>query len=124
MLAQHGEFHPYGGYMKADGSIVHVGAMDPNSDMPRAVDLLDILRTEYRARARTGDIRAAALVSDVRVVPPNHTDKTDAILVTLEHADSYCADVFLPYHLEANGEIVFGELFAHQGQPSVFATAI
>ena len=124
MLAKYGEFHPYGAYMKADGSIVHVGATDSNTERPRPIDLLDTLKAEYRTRANAGDIRAAALVSNVRVLPPNHTAKTDAIQVTVEHADSYCADVFLPYHLGRDGTVVFGELFAQQGQPSVFTAAL
>jgi hypothetical protein len=124
MLAKYGEFHPYGAYMKAEGSIVHVGATDPSTERPRAIDLLDTLKAEYRTRANAGDIRAAALVSNVRVVPPNHTAKSDAIQVTVEHADSYCADIFLPYQLQGDGKVIFGELFAQQGEPSVFTGAM
>ena len=29
MLTEHGEFYPFGGYMKPDGAIVHVGAPIP-----------------------------------------------------------------------------------------------
>ena len=124
MLAQHGEFHPYGGYIKADGSIVQVGAVDPRTDTPRATDLLEIIKAEYRIRARTGDIKATALVSNVHVMPPHQASKCDAIQVTIEHADSYCADVFLPYQVHKDGELVFGEMFAQQGERSVFLDAV
>ena len=120
MLAKHGEFHPFGAYMKADGSIVHAGAMDPRTDRPHATDLLDTLKAEYRARARAGDIKATALVFNVRVAPPDRGNRSDAIQVSLEHTDSYSADVFLPYEIRKDGNLVFGEMFAQKGERTVF----
>ena len=48
MLERHGEFYPYGGFMRADGSIVHVGAKHPSTDRPPAASLLDILKEDLR----------------------------------------------------------------------------
>ncbi len=40
MLRQYGEFYPYGGYMRQDGTIVDVGADDPDTDRPKSRDLI------------------------------------------------------------------------------------
>jgi hypothetical protein len=40
MLRQYGEFYPFGGYMKPDGTIFEVGADDAGSDNPKSSDLL------------------------------------------------------------------------------------
>jgi hypothetical protein len=120
MLAQHGEFHPYGGYMRADTSIVHAGAIDQATDHPRATDLVTSLRNDFSRRARREGIRAAALVLDVRVTPPNQAEKADAIQVILEHRDSYCAEVFFPYVISDDGSLTFGMPFAQRGEHTIF----
>jgi hypothetical protein len=121
MLADYGEFHPFGGFMKADGSIVHVGAIDPSDDQPRGRDLWRILADDFRQRARHEGIRATALVADARLQRPNDQQMTDAVQVTLEHKSSYAAIVFLPYRVNDEGVPEFGVMFAQEGQRSIFA---
>jgi hypothetical protein len=38
MLKEYGEFYPYAGCMKLDGSIVDIGATDPDTDRPKSKD--------------------------------------------------------------------------------------
>jgi hypothetical protein len=52
MLRQYGEFYPYGGYMKPDGTIVDVGADDPDTDRPKSRDLIYVLRNSFQEMAR------------------------------------------------------------------------
>ena len=47
MLKRYGEFYPYGGYLKLDGSIVDVGVDDPDTIWPKSRDLIYILRTSF-----------------------------------------------------------------------------
>ena len=121
MLADYGEFHPFGGFMKTDGSIVRVGAIDPSDDQPRGRDLWRIMAEDFRQRARNEGIRAIALVADVRLPPTNNQEMTDAVQVTLEHRSSYAANVFLPYRVNDAGVPEFGPMFAQEGQRSIFA---
>jgi hypothetical protein len=122
MLKEHGEFYPFGGFLRSDGSIVHVGAADPSTDHPRSVDLLDTLKRDFRRRASREGIKATALLADTLVTPPNRDAKTDAIKVLLEHKDSYCAEVFFPYRRDGRGGLEVDAPFAQEGEPSVFVT--
>jgi hypothetical protein len=96
MLSQFGKFYPYGGYMKPDGEITHVGAEDEDTERPKSKDLLYVLRDSFSEMAAIGACKATAIVFDVRVVPPGTDEKSDAVQVCLEHADGYAAEVFLP----------------------------
>ena len=120
MLGQFGEFYPYGGYMKPDGEIVHIGAADEETDHPKSKDLLDALRDSLSKMAATGGCKAAAIVFDVRVVPPNAEDNTDAIQVCLEHVAGYSAEVFVPYKIGQDRLARYGVMFAQEGKREIF----
>jgi hypothetical protein len=119
MLRQYGEFYPYGGYMKPDRTIVHVGAADPETDRPKSKDSIYVLRSSFREMAHTNQCRAAAIVFDVTVKLPRSNEKSDAIQVCVEHRDGYSAEVFFPYQIIDN-EIVYEETFAEEGKQDIF----
>lgn len=120
MLASHGEFYPYGGFMRTDGAIVHAGATDPATDRPESAKLIDTLTENFRGQAQRGEIRAAAIVFDVLVPLPDTPEKSEAIQVNLEHASSYAAEVFFPYRWSDGGGVEFGETFAQEGRRMIF----
>jgi len=119
MLREHGEFYPYGGYMKPDGGIVHVGAEDEDTDYPKSKDLLYVLRDSLSEMADAGKCKATALVFDVRITVPGTSRKGDAIQVCLEHEDGYSAEVFFPYNMEGSC-LTYGATFAQQGKHEIF----
>ncbi|HEY1184229.1 MAG TPA: hypothetical protein VGE89_08590 [Bryobacteraceae bacterium] len=119
MLRRYGEFYPYGGYMKLDGTVVEVGAADPDADHPKSKDVIYLLRSSLRDMARSNQCKAVAVVFDVTVTLPNSNRRSDAIQVCVEHSDHYSAEVFFPYQLIEN-ELVYGETFAQQGKVEVF----
>jgi len=119
MLRQYGEFYPYGGYMKPDGTIVEVGADDPDANRPKSKDLIYVLRSSFREMARSNKCKAVAIVFDVAVNLPKLNRKSDAIQVYLEHVEGYSAEVFFPYEI-VNHEIVHGETFAQEGKHEIF----
>lgn len=120
MLRQHGEFYPYGGYMKPDGEVVHVGAKDEDTNHPKSMDLLYVLRESFAKMVETGECKATAIVFDVGVNLPGTQEKSDAIQVCLDHADGYSAEVFFPYEIGDGGQVVYGETFAQEGRHEVF----
>ena len=120
MLAEHGEFHPFGGFMGIDRAINHAGGEVAGQEFPRGVDLIRLLEEGLRERARTGQIVAAAIVSNVRVKTPGSADKSDAIQATVEHCDAYCADVFYPYMIDRQGTVTYGPVFAQAGVRRIF----
>jgi hypothetical protein len=120
MLRRCGEFYPYGGYMKQDGSIVEVGVADPDTDHPQSKDLLYVLRTSLKDLARRNQCKAVAVVFDVTVTLPHSDRQSDAIQVCVEHSDHYSVEVFFPYHFSEN-ELIYGETFVQQGENEIFA---
>lgn len=113
MLRQHGEFYPFGGYMKPDGTIVEVGAADGETDHPKSMDLIYLLRSSFQELARTNQCKVVAVVFDVAVPVPKSTRKSDAIQVCIEHEDGYSVEVFFPYEI-IDHQVVYGETFAQQ----------
>ena len=111
MLRQHGEFLPFGASMGLDGKITMDGATT-GEEKPPSQELLDLLSESYAKRAKKGELRAAAVCADVRVLPPGSEAKTDAIQVGLEHARGEGVTVFLPYQKGCFGHVKYGNLFA------------
>jgi hypothetical protein len=118
MLAEQGEFYPFGAYITGDGRHVSVGAKT-ESDRPKSKDLIDIMATNFRSEALEGRIRAAGICFDVRVVPPGQVDKTDAVQVSLER-EGEAVDVFVPYAQLPDGDYSYGETFACHRTPEFF----
>jgi len=119
MLAKHGEFYPYGGYIALNGKITHVGGQIEGTDHPKSQPIIDLLRENLKQKAQSGELKAVAIIYDVRIKPPGEKDKTDAIQVCLDHEGGYSAEVLFPYTI-ANGELQFGKTFAHKGDGKMF----
>ena len=120
MLREFGEFYPYGGCMKPNGEIIQVGAEDEDTDHPRSKDLIFVLRDSLSLMASTGQCKATAVVFDVRIDLPGTQRKCDAIQVSLEHAENYSAEVFLPYEISKDCRVIYGETFAQRGKRDIF----
>jgi len=119
MLRQHGEFFPYGGYMKPTGEIVHVGAKDPNTDRPKSKELIGILQDSFRTMVKNKECDVTAMVFDVVVPIPSSNRKRNAIQVCLDHIDNYSAEVFFPYKLIDN-QVIYEDTFAQEGKYEIF----
>jgi hypothetical protein len=116
-LAQHGEFFPFAAAVSADGSPRLLSA-DPAAvgDRPASMDVLNHLLGGLLEQA--GDLRAAALVADVRVAD------SDAVRVELEHRDGQAIRVLLPYKKKRlRRGVDYGELGAAPGQPHIWRSS-
>lgn len=111
MLAKEGEFIPFGVSMEIDGKVALVGG-DVGSEHPASVDVIELLQSTFRKLALDGEIRAAGVCMDVRVVPPGQSDKSDAIGTRLAHISGESTVVFVPYTRLADGDYGFGGIFA------------
>jgi hypothetical protein len=120
MLRSHGEFHPFGGTIRIDDAIVHASA-DAGTEFPRGDDLVEILADSFHAEAMAGNIRAAAIVANVRVTPPGQSSATDAIRISLDHVGGYAAHVFFPYRLSDPDALVVEKPFASKGLSFAFS---
>ena len=119
MLSKHGEFHPYGGSITKDGEVQPASVYD-GRERPPSNDLINMLASVFQEEAEKGSVRATAIVYDALVTPPGATEKTDAIIVCLDHQDGYSAQVCLPYTISETGELTCGEIFAVAGKNAIF----
>ncbi|HEY7138215.1 MAG TPA: hypothetical protein VIB48_24380, partial [Acidimicrobiia bacterium] len=90
-LGAHGEFFPFAAVVNIDGTTEMV-APDVDDPQPAAAAMLDACVAALTARRSA--IRAAAVVSDVRLRGP---ETGDAIRVDLEHVEGHALTVLLPY---------------------------
>ena len=119
MLAEHGEFYPFGSTMKPNGEIVAVGAYD-GDEHPPSQNLIDFMTQAFSQQAKTGQLRAAAICYDVRTIPPGQTEKCDAVCASLEHQSGEAVNVFVPYQKATDGGIRYMQLFATARTPQFF----
>jgi hypothetical protein len=104
MLAKHGEFVPYGVVLPVDGESETVAGWT-GDEQASSSDVLALLLDGVKQRA--ADLRAAALVADVR------TADGEAIRVELEHREGPVMVVLLAYKRRRFGRgIEYGELTA------------
>jgi hypothetical protein len=93
MLAEHGEFFPYGAAVSIDGDVRMVAADPGTGEHPDPTEVLDLLYRQLSG-ARDG-LAASAVVSDVRLLDP----PSNAIRVELEHREGVAIAVLLRYDL-------------------------
>jgi hypothetical protein len=113
MLAEHGEFFPYGATVSLDGQVRMVAPYD-GTEQPRSADLLSLMHDSARAGAEA--IRAAAFVFDVRLAG---STPGDAIRVELEHREGIALAVMLPYRV-MDGDVEYGNLTAGPAEQRVW----
>jgi hypothetical protein len=120
LLDRNGRFYPTASWIDRDGELAIVGGQ-PGGIFTRATEVLDMLYGALAQKAADGAIRACAVAVDVRVVPPGETKKTDAILITIEHAEADPVDVIQPYSKRSFGRgIEYGEQFSEPGERKFF----
>jgi hypothetical protein len=113
MLRTRGEFYPYGVALARSGEHTMLVGDDDATDRPPSADVFATLLAGVQAQR--DDLRAVALVADVRA------DSSDAIRVELEHREGSVMAVLLPYKRHRlRGGVDFGELVAGTTAPKVW----
>lgn len=119
MLREEGGFPPFGAYLDTSRRVKKIAAeADDESDQDA---LTAFLEEKMQGFADANKAIATAIVSDVRAVPPGKKKERDCVSFALDHADDYSVIVFLPYELDEDNEVVFGELFAIDGDNKIFS---
>lgn len=113
MLDKHGEFFPYALAVSGSGETMQMAGDPGEGEQPSSVAVLQILVEGLRAERDT--LRAAAIVSDVRL------SDSDAIRVELEHAEGQAIVVLLPYRKKKlRRGVEYGETSAGQGERQIW----
>ncbi|MDV5033007.1 hypothetical protein [Vibrio diabolicus] len=117
MLAEYGEFYPYGAAMTLTGDVVDVSVFEGN-EYPPSSEIIDLLNSAYLKAAANREYRTTAVVYDVRITLPSG-QLSDAIAVNLDHISGYSIVVYLPYK-KLNQAIEYGELSVQEGRGAIF----
>ena len=120
LLGKYGEFYPFAAALTTEGAVVAVAGY-PGGEKPPSAEVIDLLVEALQDGVRKGEFRACGICADVRVLPPNAQAKTEAVRVSLEHARGEAVTVYLPYQKRFPRRIAYGELFAMQATPQLFA---
>src|SRR3954447_4825536 len=121
MLDEHGALLPAGAWIDSLGTLGFVGAQDGDDEYQVPSKVLELLYAAMIEKAARGGIRAAAVCVDVRVERPSDATMTDAVMVSIEHADADPVNVFLPYAKRRFGRSVeYGDLFAQERERKIF----
>lgn len=120
MLSKFGEFLPYGMVLTAfdEYTGTAVGGFD-SPDPPSSTDAIATINDGFRRRATRRELKATALVYNVRVVVPTTGLTSDAVAFALDHRDGYSVVIFVPYEVRA-GSPSFGEPIAQRGEGMIF----
>jgi hypothetical protein len=97
-LEQSGGVSPFALVMASDGRISRLQPA-PRRRAPSPKELLDELEGTLRERARSEDLLAVAIFSDVVMRLPEGGE-SNAIHATWEHRSGLCADLYVPYMQE------------------------
>lgn len=116
MLGEHGEFHPFGGYLKVSGAVVQVGVQLEGTAQQKVAMLVE----SFKKIAAKSEAVAFGIATNVKL-PHDDGSKSDAIKFFLEHQDGYCAEVFFCYELGCENSIEITDTIAQQGQLLFFA---
>ena len=116
-LEKNGEFFPFAITMSQSGEITHVQGY-VGEEHPPSQDVIDLLQDGLKQRGANGELRATALISDVRVSLPDGGAQ-DAVSVTVEHQDDEPVTGYLPYTKDGEG-FGYGDLFAERAPRLVF----
>lgn len=118
MLSKYGEFFPFGGALRPDGSIVSVGAYD-GREQPPSADVLKNLYALLRKDAQQGHVDATAVVYDVRLSDPQLNER-DAVVISLDHRGGVSANVVFPYIVQ-RGVVQFGDPIRQVNDDRIFS---
>jgi len=118
MLRENGGFLPFGAYLDTARRVRKFQAeADDACDQD---ELAVFFEEKMRGYAAAKKAIATAIVRDVRAAPPGKRKAEDCAAFALDHGDGYSIIVFLPYVIDEAGEVVFGELFAIDGDNKIF----
>ena len=118
MLAETGEFSPFGGAVKSSGDIITMGGY-VGLEHPPPEDVIDLLVRGFREGADKGEFVATALIYDARVTPSDHANPADAIVVELEHSDGHARTEVFPYKM-SKGRPNLGSSFSLEHSRTIF----
>lgn len=117
-MKKYREFYPFAAVMLMDDSVEITETYDGN-EHPESKDVLETLKQIHKQLSSEGKIKASGIVWNASVASAEGKP-SDAIIVSLEHKDSYSVIVGEPYNIGLFKKVAFGNLFAMEGKHDIF----
>lgn len=118
LLEKYAEFFPFGRAIDFRGGILHHEGY-PGGERPLSDEVIRVLRDAWKQMAAKNEIRATALVYDIRTIPPGKVHKQDAICIDIDHKQNYSIRVIFPYSIE-DKLVTIEDPFAIEGEYAIF----
>jgi len=121
MVADAGEFYPFGGFLGPDGRVSMLGVHD-GQEHPDRHDVYRRAEEALGRLVRSGEAAAIALVADVNIPPTYQPPFPDGIRVLVE-APGYSRFFYVPYSRPHGhrAEATFGDFISVDVQATFFA---
>lgn len=117
LLEKNGEFYPIGAVLSND-AVATFTAVHSGNEFPDSRQVIQELISAHKQMAQNNEIKASGIAWTAVIA--SEKEKSDAIIVSLEHRDEYSVMVGLPYKIDLFKKTEFGELFAQRGNSNVF----
>ncbi len=118
LLKKNGEFYPIAAVLTADSQVQYT-AVHEGDEYPDAQGMIDRFIQAHRELAAKNEIKASGIAWNAAISAEEQ--KSDAIIISLEHRDGYSVIVGQPYQMGRFRKIKLGELFAQDGCHDVFS---
>jgi hypothetical protein len=125
MLADAGDFYPFGATLSPLGTVSAVGGYD-GEERPKPQEIYQLLGNAFISGAREGTYLGVALAANVNIPGQYAPPSPDGLRVHLE-SDGYSRFMYVPYRLKKEGffkkrtVVEFSEPFAVEIAPTFFS---
>jgi hypothetical protein len=121
MLANSGQFYPFGAVVDQNGKLSGVGG-NTGEEHPKVADVFRLLRDGMRTQFAERSIVAAAIAINVDMPPEFNSPHPTAIRILLECAN-YARIVYVPYRGTGDA-LEFGDLIPVEAPPTLCGCAL
>lgn len=127
MLADAGDFYPFGATLSPLGTVSAVGGYD-GEERPKPQEIYQLLGSAFTSGAREGTYLGVALAANVNIPAQYDSAAPDGLRVHLE-SDGYSRFIYVPYRIKKEGlfkkrmVVEFSDPFAVEITPTFFTLA-
>ena len=118
-LKKRGEFYPFGAVMLDSGDITATAFYDADNEFPDSTEVIRILTETHKEKAEKEEIKASGICWDAIVALENGV-QTDAVIISLEHRESYSVIIGQPYRFGLLRKLDLSNIFAREGKHDIF----
>lgn len=117
-IAKNKEFYPIGMVLKNDDTVSFTATYD-GDEFPESDEIIKGITEAHTNMADSNEIKASAIAWNASITNDSG-EKSDAIVVSLEHKDNYSVIIGEPYSITPLNEIRYEPIFAQKGKNNIW----